>query len=674
MRSAAELTFRVHQELRNLHLWLRQPSADHVPPSPLEALPGPDAVVEHLRGTKFAADVQHIADMILQGRFPVSGGVLNTGPAIEWRRDYRNRTDSPRRYFRLIPYLDFSRVGDHKVVWDLNRHQHLVVLAQASCLSGDNVYVSAIERHIQSWTNDNPFMEGINWASALEVAFRALSWIWTYHLIGTRLAPDSARMLITGLYRHALYLEANLSIYFSPNTHLIGESVALHALGTLFPQFPEAEMWKRKGAELVSRQMIEQVREDGSHFEQSSYYHVYALDMFAFHAVLEQPDEQYCRRLARMAEYLNALMGHARVLPFIGDDDGGRFFHPYGPCNQFGRATLATCAVITKHGRWHVDAEDVQEQAAWWLGARAFDPIPCDADSQPSRLFEDAGLAIMSSGPVHVVADAGPFGFGTGGHSHSDSLSVIVRRHAEEILTDAGTYTYVADPESRNWFRGSYAHNTVRLDRRDQATPVGPFRWTEKPEVVVREWSSTDDCDLLDAACVYISATPFSAKVPLSNGPLVHRRRILLLKRREGICPSDLLIVCDTMEGPRAVHFVEQLWHPGETFEFVAPHDIRIGRHTHLLVPEGSSFEISEGWRSKAFGEKSPADTLLIRRETNLPVTMWALLTLGASQHRRFRPGLNEREATFELDGAWTGVIRIDQTDRVSVHIQPAAK
>jgi hypothetical protein len=419
--------------------------------------------------------------------------------------------------------------------------------------------------------------------------------------------------------------------------------------------------------------MIEQVREDGSHFEQSSYYHVYALDMFAFHAVLRSTDEQYRQRLTRMAEYLNALMGDARILPLIGDDDGGRFFHPYGPCDRFGRATLATCAVVTKHCRWHVDAVDMHEQAAWWLGAPAFETPPCEAAPHSSRLFADAGLAIMSSGTVHVVADAGPFGFATGGHSHSDTLSVIVRMHAEEILTDAGTYTYVADLELRNWFRGSQAHNTVRLDQRDQARAEGPFRWAEKPEVVVHEWSSAADCDVLDAACVYSPAARRSTTPPFSNGRLVHRRRVLLLKRRE-LLPSDLLIVCDTVDGPTGVHLVEQLWHAGETFEFITPHDIRIGRDAHLLVPEGSCFDILAGWRSKAFAERSPASTVAVRRETMLPVTMWTVLTLGPSRRRRFRSGSDEKEALLTLDEDWTIVVRLDQTGRPSVHIQPAAK
>ena len=58
-------------------------------------------------------------------------GTLETGPAIEWSRDYAHGVAYPAVWFRRIPYLDFARVGDHKAIWELNRHQHLVTLAQA---------------------------------------------------------------------------------------------------------------------------------------------------------------------------------------------------------------------------------------------------------------------------------------------------------------------------------------------------------------------------------------------------------------------------------------------------------------------------------------------------------------------------------------------------------------
>ena len=51
-----------------------------------------------------------------------------------------------------------------------------------------------------------------------------------------------------------------------------------------------------------------------------------------------------------MADFLDTLMG-PRALPFLGDDDGGRWFHPYGRRDQFGRATLATCATLLNRTR-----------------------------------------------------------------------------------------------------------------------------------------------------------------------------------------------------------------------------------------------------------------------------------------------------------------------------------
>jgi hypothetical protein len=77
--------------------------------------------------------------------------------------------------------------------------------------------------------------------------------------------------------------------------------------------------------------MDRQVRPDGSHFEQSTYYHLYALDMFLFHAIVFKPSARYCAALTRLAEYLDALAGAGQSLPLLGADDGGRFFHPYGP-------------------------------------------------------------------------------------------------------------------------------------------------------------------------------------------------------------------------------------------------------------------------------------------------------------------------------------------------------
>ena len=131
----------------------------------------------------------------------------------------------------------------------------MVALAQAWRLTLDVRYKDELFALLESWWLDNPVQRGINWASALEVAFRALSWTWVYHLTAADMPEEFRGRFLTELYRHGLHLDANLSVYFSPNTHLLGEAVALHALGALCPFFPGASAWVKRGARIIADQM-----------------------------------------------------------------------------------------------------------------------------------------------------------------------------------------------------------------------------------------------------------------------------------------------------------------------------------------------------------------------------------------------------------------------------------
>ena len=554
MRSPREIAFRLQQELGDLLLWWLPPSLKTVPQPP-KLKPA----VERLQATPHATEIIPLADEILRHRFPVFGGTIETGPEIRWRRDYVHQIETGTPYFRRIPYLDFARVGDHKYIWELNRHQHLVLLAQAYRLTGRAEYLREAHTQVSHWLAENPPLRGINWTSALEVAFRTLSWVWLDALAGASLPDDFRKTFSNALYLHGCFLERNLSVYFSPNTHLLGEAVALHSLGVLYPDFPRSSRWRSLASQLVEEQMERQVREDGSHFEQSTYYHVYALDMFLWHESLAETSAQYKNKLLRMAEYLAALLGPGETIPLIGDDDGGRLFHPYGERAGFAQATLATCG--TPH-------------------------------NSRSRLFSDSGTAIMAAGDIQIIIKAGGFGPGTAGHSHSDVLSVICRRGNSWWLIDSGTFSYL-DPKWRDRFRGSAAHNTIRIDGKDQAIPVGPFRWAGRPEVQIREWSSTQQRDSLDAACLYSG--------------FVHSRRLIFLK-------PDLLFVLDRVEGPPGEHLVEQFWHTAHADTF-----------TQMAFSHES--EVIETWHSEVFGSKYSVPGRLVTFRGSLPVMLAAAIS-----------------------------------------------
>ena len=607
MRSSKEISFRLKQEIANAILLFAQPHNELQARSPAEVLPPPKTIGDAVRDTSYTAELVKLADQILLGRIPIFDSEIDYGTAVAWRRDPLRGKETAAKYFRRIAYLDLAQAGDHKWVWEINRHQHLVLLAQAYVVTGRAAYRDEVIRQLASWRRDNPFQRGINWTSALEVGFRALSWIWIWHLLGDSMSHDEGHLFLTGLYRHGLHLQYNLSIYFSPNTHLLGEAVALHALGRLFPQFPQAGQWRTLGREMVNAQMTAQVKNDGSHFEQSTYYHVYALDFFLLHAVLEEVAGEYRDGLARMTDFLAALVQANGDLPLVGDDDGGRLFHPYGKRSQFARGTLATASLLLDRPVFAYSARDVEEVALWWLG-----PEKCEGGkpanvAQQSRVFADCGLIAMKRGSVSVLFDAGPFGPWSAGHSHADTLSVIASSGGKEILIDPGTYTYL-DPEWRETFRGTAAHNTIRIDGKDQATSAGPFRWLDKPDVSLVDFSSTAEQDRAVAVCRYRGFT--------------HKRIVELGDGGE-------LEVTDELDGPPDEHLVEQFWHCGTAVEQIDDEVWRIGDSAELLLVDG---QYEPGWRSRSFGSKEISPVVVVRRRATLPMTLRARLKVIAKQ------------------------------------------
>lgn len=387
--------------------------------------------------------------------------------------------------------------------------------------------------------------------------------------------------------------------------------MVLHALGVLFPGFPRSARWRTTGSAIVREQLRRQVNADGSHFEQSSYYHVYALDLFLLHYLLAGRPDEFNAPLIRMAEYLDAIQGVERRIPFVGDDDGGRLFHPYGTRDEFCRATLATCAMLFRRPEWLHETGDLDQQAAWWLDMpEVVNTARSEDSTRRSRLFPDTGMAVLEDHDLFVLADAGGFGPFRAGHSHSDTLSIVLRRSDKDILIDPGTFSY-AEAESRDWFRGSSAHNTVRIDLSNQALSLGPFAWAGKPVVSIQDWTSTSDWDYLDATCRY------------DGQPFAHRRRILFIKDRGWI------VILDHAEGS-GEHRVEQFWNTACPILELSSHAYQLGDSARLLLDLQMDITIQTAWRSPAYGVKDPSQQIVAQKRTTLPFS-FATAILGAS-------------------------------------------
>jgi Heparinase II/III-like protein/Heparinase II/III N-terminus len=509
---------------------------------------------EHL--PEAAAEIVLEANQICHHRFRLLGySDLDYGAEIDWHLDAVHGLRSPLIPWFKIDFLRFAEVGDHKVTWELSRHQHLVTLGKAWLLTHDQAYVEEILAQWYSWQRANPYPLGANWASSLEVAFRSVSWIWLRHLLAEcPVIPASFQKdLLHALALNARHIEKYLSTYFSPNTHLMGEAVALFFIGTLCPQISSADKWRTNGWNIIQHEAVHQVRPDGVYFEQSLYYHVYALDFFLHARLLASRNgvsipAELDLVIQRMLAVVRAL-AQAGPPDGFGDDDGGRVFNP-----RRNRAEHMTDPLAIGSALFHNDAlqssATVTEEAIWLFGAQALTRSAQTSNLRPnptSQSFPDGGLFLAAGSerfPEQMVIDAGPQGTGRSGHGHADALSVKLAFGGRSWLVDAGTFCYIGPGDERNLFRGTRAHNTLAVDGLDQAEPEGPFAWSSIPDTKAELW---------------ITGTRFNLFAGSHSGyerlpePVRHRRFVFHLHGR-------FWLFRDVAEG-RGSHLLEISWH-----------------------------------------------------------------------------------------------------------------
>ncbi len=592
-----------------------------------------------------AEQIVQRAERICQHRFDLLGYAnLDQGAQIDWHSDRVHGKSAPRKPWFKVKYLDFEEVGDSKVTWELNRHQHFVTLAKAFRLTGDAKFASELFSQWHHWHSQNPYPVGINWASSLEVAFRSLSWLWTHFLMADSPATPSTfrQSWLRSLAISGRHIETYLSTYFSPNTHLLGEAVALFFIGTLCPEIPSSRRWQQRGWRIVQQEAARQVRPDGLHFEQSTYYHVYALDFFLHSAILASLNQievpkAFDRTLEKMLDILAAL-ARGGVTPNLGDDDGGRLFDPSRNRMRHMTDPLATGAVLFGRGDFKIAAGAPTEEMLWLLGEsglKEFQRIQGEQLPDSSAAFRTSGLFLMSgkNREWQLAIDAGPQGAHTAGHGHADALSLTLTASGRELLIDSGTGEYVGPEFERDLFRSTRAHNTLMVGGADQARPRGPFGWERLPRVQAEGWIAGKAFDL------FVGSHDGYSHLP---NPVIHRRFVFALK-------SGLFFVRDLALG-FGEYPLDLFWHVGQTLH-EQEEDRFIGENAALrfvtLNGHAWSRKVDEQFHSPAYGLKQRHSVLHFFTRAQLPAEFVTLI-LAMSHAQRSQGELTQIAATHK--------------------------
>jgi hypothetical protein len=593
---------------------------------------------------------QDAADRIVAGRFDVFAlKNVNLGFPPQWNIDPKTSTEAPMSFGKALNYRDERLVGDIKYLWEPNRHLELVTLAQAFHLTGEPRYAEGARRLLDSWFTAAPYPLGINWISSLEHAVRLANWSVAWQLLGGEASPLFAgesgqrflRRWLDSIHQHCHFIAGHLSRHSSANNHLFGEYMGLFVATSTWRCWPHSSRWRELGRQGLEREALLQNAEDGVNREQAIWYHHEVADMMLLCALAARANgadfsAAYWQRFEAMLDFIAALMDAQGHLPMIGDADDAvmvRFTRQSDFCVY--RSLLATGAVLCGRADFARKAGRFDDKSRWLLGDGAqvrFSELLDSASALPAstgrRDFAQGGYWVLgcdagSAQEIHLVADAGPLGYlSIAAHGHADALAMTLSLGGHEFLIDPGTYAYHSHQAWRDYFRGTAAHNTVRVDHCDQSLIAGNFMWLKHARAQCEQWQPGQARDL------WVGVHEGYRRL---SDPLTHRRQILLDKCERTIEVTDQLLC-------QKSHFVELHWHFAEHCQ-VTVEDGRViafngGPRLQMSMP-GTDWQPrlvrgSEspplGWISRGFDYKQPITTVvwsgMIEGDTKLATRM----------------------------------------------------
>ena len=395
----------------------------------------------------------------------------------------------------------------------------------------------------------------------LELAFRSLSWLWALTFLRRRGgANDERRGLSTcssALDRQLTHVERNLSYYFSPNTHLLGEALALYVCGRALPELSRERAGGRQPAVASSStRSSRQIGADGGHCERSTHYHRYTLDFYLLALAVARITGRRRGGASSNARPRGSALA-ARLLA----DDRGRLPHyrrrrwrdADAACRSRARRSRATASPSP---RALVDRPDLAVGPRARRGAlaarapsaasddriRSVAAHPSVAGRCPPRCPTRGYYVSRRRAAHHLVIDGGPHGYQNGGHAHADALSLTLTVAGMPLLIDPRHRVLHDRPGAA---RSHAILRAAQHRRRRRSLPVDSKRTV--PLVACARTAQSGAGDANDGFDYFDGAHD-------GYRPVDHRRHVLAMH-------GDLLVVADLRRAALASTRRRVHWH-----------------------------------------------------------------------------------------------------------------
>lgn len=402
------------------------------------------------------------------------------------------------QYCFKVNYRHNTGMGDVKLVWELNRLQHIQPVAALAFKRRDENLARECLTEIESWIDSNPPFNGVNWCSGIELALRAVSIIFVLSLVGEYATQEQSAKIRLVLEVHGRWIARYISAYSSANNHRTAEGLGLFIIGSTCQEFPLAEKWKKLGWQLLTETARLQILSDGTGAEQTVSYTAVVLEMLLLGLHIAKSNRtpvpsEYLNKIVLGGEYLRWFMDEGGELPHIGDNDNARVIGVYSLNETYIRSVLGCVASSTERDDLIPPGLTPHLRQAIFVHASGDAVGPLGVRIFPAGGYT-VGRHLLNGRKILAAIDHGDLGYlSIAAHGHADALSVWLHIDDQPVLIDSGTYLYHSGGAWRSYFRSTAAHNTLCIEGESSSIISGSFNWSRKASARAVSFEETPD-------------------------------------------------------------------------------------------------------------------------------------------------------------------------------------
>ena len=266
----------------------------------------------------------------------------------------------------------------------------------------------------------------------------------------------------------------------------------------------------------MEREILVQHSENGINKEEASEYIQFITDFLLIPFAVAQKHKvhftkNYETYLYKIFDYILNLLDIKGGYTKYGDEDDGKVLvasaNPHS--NNF-LSLLISAAVLTKKSKFK-KSNNQFDFKNWILfgdyGKKVYEDLQINNNELTSIFYFKEGHFIFKKTynteidkEIYLHFDAAPLGFlSIAAHGHSDALSITLTLDGRPFLVDPGTYTYHTEKEWRNYFVSTVAHNTISIDRLNQAQYIGPTMWVQHYNIEVLNVYQNEEIEIVSA-------------------------------------------------------------------------------------------------------------------------------------------------------------------------------